>query len=298
MARAMCAAAQAVRARVRSGCSRTHAPRSTTDSVRSWAATPRAADNFTRVVVRDLKCAKNAVDRLTMPDFLPRRESELSHWARNFVQLISASPEDYGVSVEAADALAAAHAAFATQYVLAMEPQTRTSPVVVAKNDAMAAMIVQVREVAALVRVTCSKTPEKLVQLGLRVKEGRGPRIAVPGDAPLLKIKSVQGRRVTITLRDANASHRRKPDSVVGSSVYCFVGDEPPVLVDEWTCRGHFTVNTIELGFPETLAPGTKVWFTACWLSPRLKQGPGSAPQYAWLSGGLMEMRNVVNRAA
>jgi hypothetical protein len=45
--------------------------------------------------------------------------------------------------------------------------------------------------------------------------------------------------------------------------LYTFVGDAPPTGPDGWRVEAPILRGTAVINFPESCAPGTKVWFAA-----------------------------------
>lgn len=70
-----------------------------------------------------------------MPDFLPRRESDLLAWSALFEQLLTASPQKYAISPQQAANYRTLQLAFAAAYPLVATMPTRTV-VTVANKDA------------------------------------------------------------------------------------------------------------------------------------------------------------------
>ena len=65
---------------------------------------------------------------------------------------------------------------------------------------------------------------------------------------------------------------------MTGATVLSYVGAEPPDALGSWKFEGNTGRTTGEVVFPDTVAPGAKVWLTAFWFNARKQSGPACAP--------------------
>jgi hypothetical protein len=100
----------------------------------------------------------------------------------------------------------------------------------------------------------------------------------VPEEPPRFRVDSVRGHTVSISLFDKITTRRGRPPAVHGAIVLSYVGDEPPSEPGMWRFSGLTTKTELEIELPPGVAPGTKVWLTACWLNPMLQAGPRCQP--------------------
>src|SRR5439155_14001590 len=111
--------------------------------------------------------------------------------------------------------------------------------------------------------------------------------IPAPASSPQIMIKSTIGNTIRIKLIDpANPTRRGKPPGVDGVSIFSFVGEEAPTDAAGWKFEGNTTRTTFDVTFPNTVAPGAKVWPTAFWFNPRALSGPACTPVGANIPGG------------
>ena len=107
----------------------------------------------------------------------------------------------------------------------------------------------------------------------------------------MLEVIERMGTVVKVRLHDATGERRGKPDGVAGARIYSHIGPTAPVNVVDWKFEGQVTRTAeIPITFASETAPGTIVWFTACWYNPRGETGPGCAPVSTNIAGGEMEM--------
>ena len=209
--------------------------------------------------------------------FLPNKDAALLAWSLNFSTKITATPTAYGLTAAQATAYDAVHDAYSAA-LAACDPGERSKSLVSAKNDARTALKNSARLLALLVQGTASVTDAQKVELGLTVRQQPSP-IPPPADAPALDVVSVSGRTVRIRLHDStDAARRGKPAGVFGATVLSFVGAEPPSTATGWKFEGNTGRTTFSVVFPESVAPGAKVWLAAFWFNGSKESGPACAP--------------------
>lgn len=223
-----------------------------------------------------------------MPDFLPRREADLLQWSTHFDRRINESPADLGLSPQEAADYRARHEAFAAAYQLARQPATRTASVVVAKDDARAAVVALARVLAGVVRANPAVTDAQRIALGLRVRTGPPSRIGPPQAAPGLVVVPLVGRKaVRVRLFDpASPTRRAKPRGVAGAAVFAFVGEAEPGTSARWVFCRNTTRTTADIDLPPGVPPGAAVWVAAHWFNPTGRRGPASPAVPTRLAGG------------
>jgi hypothetical protein len=221
--------------------------------------------------------------------FLPRKDAALLAWSLNFSGLISSTPTAFGLTTAQATAYAALHSSFATA-LAAADPAVRTKSAVATKNAARAALKANARLLAKLIEGTASVTDSQKLALGLNVRAAPAP-IPPPATAPGLDVISVSAWTVKIRLHDtASSAKRGKPPGVIGAAIFTYSGTTPPADIGSWQFEGNTGRTTIDISFPNTLAPGAKVWLTAFWFNGRKQSGPTTTPVSTNLPGGSVSM--------
>ncbi|MEX0777547.1 MAG: hypothetical protein WD042_17720 [Phycisphaeraceae bacterium] len=218
--------------------------------------------------------------------YLPKSDSGLLGWARNFGPKISASPGDYGLSEAQAAAFAAAAEAYAAAFRRAGDPQTRTRVAVVEKNAARAALRDEARELARVVRAHPGVTDEQRSVLGLTVPRPAVRRTPAPAERPTVQVVAMEGRTATLRLATLGSSRRGRPVGAIGAMVMSHAGANWPADPAAWRIEGVTTRTKVVLTLRPDIAPGSKVWFTAKWLSPRLEPGPMAHPEMTYTQFG------------
>jgi hypothetical protein len=222
--------------------------------------------------------------------FLPTSDSELLTWSLNFSTLITATPTAYGLVAAQATAYAALQTAYSTAFTTAIDPKTRTTGAVAAKNAARTPLKASSRSLGKMVDANLTVTDQQRRDLGLTVKVQPSP-VPAPTDAPGLDVVSVSAWTAKIKLHDtATGKKRGKPAGVSGASVFSYVGATPPTDIGAWKFEGNTGKTTVDVVFSNTLAPGAKVWLTGFWFNSRKESGPACTPVGANLPGGSVSM--------
>jgi hypothetical protein len=209
--------------------------------------------------------------------FLPDKDAALLAWSLNFSSKISATPVLFGLTSALATSYALLHTGYADA-LGACAPGERSKTLVSQKNAARASLKASARLLAKLVEGTATVTDAQKIELGLTVRQQPTP-IPPPAVAPALDVVSVLGRTVKIRLHDAtDAARRGKPAGVDGATVLSYVGTTAPADLGAWKFEGNTARTTVDVAFPNSVAPGAQVWLTAMWFNERKQAGPNCAP--------------------
>lgn len=223
-------------------------------------------------------------------NFYQGTDAGLLEGSANFSTLITGAFATYGLTTGQASAYATLNTTYASAYHAAKDPGTRTSVTVSAKNAARLALRSSARLLAAIIKATPTVTNSQLLALGLSVHSTPMP-IPAPTDAPALDVASVNAWTVKIKLHDATSGSKRgKPPGVSGASVFTYVGATPPADLASWQFEGNTGRVNFDVLFPNTIAPGVKVWLTAFWFNGRKQAGPTCSPISTNLPGGSVSM--------
>lgn len=239
-----------------------------------------------------------------MPDFFPRRDSDLRDWARNFADRLSASPGDYGLTAAQVAGFVAVQERYAHWYMQSQQATTRTAACVRMKNEARKAMMAEGRELAAVVRARSETSSEQLVGLGLRSRRKRRQAAGVPGEVPRVRVREGRyGSWPKVRLEDAVTGRARKPAGAAMAVVLYAAGGESPLRLGDW--KFALTTGDPVFRLSERIgvggfvpAAGERVWLTACWVNDRGERGPWSEPVDWWVNGGVGVNQQARCRAA
>jgi hypothetical protein len=217
----------------------------------------------------------------------PQNELELLSWSKNVSDKLTASGDAFGIGPETASSFAASYVKFADLMAKMDNPDLRTPKVKTDKDTQKRHLTNACRGVIRAVKAHFGITDSQLTDLRIPIPDRERTPIDPPDESPNLIVSEVLGRHVTLELRDEEGK-RRKPKGVKGANLYTFVGDSPPDDLDAWKFEGGTTRTKVTHTFPQTVQPGTKVWFVAIYFNPRMQTGYACDPVSTYTTGGAM----------
>jgi hypothetical protein len=159
----------------------------------------------------------------------------------------------------------------------ATHPDTRTKTVIAARNQALKVAEAAASVVRAIAKVYPNLTDEQRTAINIPIPHSVHPKPA-PTMTPSIAIASTQGRVMNLIVRDsAEATKNRKPPGIAGANLFVAF-DELPTTATGWQWIGATTKARTNYIVPENIAPGTKVFFVACWYNAKAETGPASSP--------------------
>jgi len=210
--------------------------------------------------------------------YIPAKDTALDVWANNFQTVIAAGPATYGLAAGDATSITAAFTAWHAAYLLAVNPATRTTATVAAKDVQKAASLIVWRTYAQLIQSNVSVSNMAKAAAGLTVKAtGRTP-IPAPGTAPILGfIGSTPGVQ-TLKYHDTSTpTTKAKPFGAIQLEVWASVGSIPPVGGPAGTAFvGLFTKSPFPVNYLSPQA-GMTAYYYGRWTTRRGLVGPWSA---------------------
>lgn len=222
-------------------------------------------------------------------NFVPSRESDLVAFSRNMSVLINADPLIYGLDVKQGTNFQALFDAFDALFIACNDPGTRTPTAIQNKKTAKTALIAEIRRLAAIIQAYPGTTDGMRRDLNLTVRDYEPTPVPVPAESPVMTVTSVSGRLFNLELRQVGSDSRAKPDGVRAAWIYTAFGDEQPTTFEVFQFRGEARKTDTQIVMPESVAPGTKVWVSACWVNTAGKPGPVSMPIATWTTHGTMK---------
>jgi hypothetical protein len=211
-------------------------------------------------------------------EFPPSREAELVPFSVNFKTKITATPLVFSLTPAQATAYGAVHDDFVAKWNICQDPATKTKEAVEIKDTAKDALVANLRMLVKIIQNAPTTTNAMRIDLAIPERESEPTPVPPPAQAPLLEVASVYGRNIRIKLNDASGEKRGRPEGCKGAQVYSFVGPTAPAGTDGWKMEGLVTRPTALVEMGESVAPGSKVWLTACWYTERGLTGPACTP--------------------
>jgi hypothetical protein len=209
-----------------------------------------------------------------MPDFIPRKDSELVAWSANFVGEVAAHATAWNIPEDEVTVLQAATASFASFHALADNP-ARNAVVVAEKNAAREDLIAKIRSMANFRLRNPSVLAADRIALGLRVRDDNPTEVAVPRSRPEIDINVVDFRRLSIRFHDMGSHGKAKPYGTVGATIAYATLDAPPADPSDLTRNVLATRTPHVLEFAEE-ERGRTVYVAICWQNTRGERGPWS----------------------
>lgn len=203
-----------------------------------------------------------------MPDFLPRRESELARWCHRFAQGLLAHGTSLGLPQDRIDAFIDLHQRFTAAYALANSGAGRSPSNLQTKETRKAALLPELRAIAAWLRASPEATDPQLSRLGLsrRKQRRRGP-VPPPAMPPGVSILHADSTTLRLRLSDRQRPESRgKPPGVMSARVFVHVGPGVPLSIKDWRMQFHSSRTLRTFILPPGIAPGDTLWVTAGWV--------------------------------
>ncbi len=169
----------------------------------------------------------------------PATDAGLLVWTNTFNTGIVEAPGDVGLTVPQATAYALAYSEWREKLAAAVNPATRGTASILAKNIVKKQIAALSREYAGIVQTFPATTDAQRSALGLTIRKSPAP-IPAPAEAPRMDIVAVSGRTVTVRLHDGSPK-RAKPAGVAGATVLSFIGQDPPETTGPWKFEGGTT---------------------------------------------------------
>ncbi|HQY87492.1 MAG TPA: hypothetical protein PK402_02465 [Tepidisphaeraceae bacterium] len=231
-----------------------------------------------------------------MPDFIPRQDGRAVGWSASFVAGLAMEQHRLSISIARIAELNDKQRAFAEAFELVQSPSTRSPVARERKRDTRLDFEQEARKLAAIARMELKADRSALVRLGLVQGPGRGQsrrRVGLPASAPFVRIRCVEGSRVTIQLQNADTPSRRGLHrDVPAAHLYAFVGDSYPADFKRWRFAGGTSKSITTIEFDHQINPAfdptVPVWITAKWTNRRGETGPMASPVMTYLQRGVI----------
>lgn len=215
--------------------------------------------------------------------YIPAKDADFDAFFNNFQTLIAANPTDYGLVVGDATAITTSYTTWHASYLLATNPDTRTTPVVAQKDANRAASTALIRPYAQEISRNSAISPELVTGLGLNLPNPTRPPIPPPLTFPQLALDSLAPRVINLRYTDSGlGASKKKPVGATGMELVAVVGVAPAVSPENGRALGTYTkaplVATFEAGDQGKIATFFARWVTKSGAGGKAYVGPWSAP--------------------
>lgn len=226
--------------------------------------------------------------------YMPDTDSGIRDWLNNFAQIVSIDPAAVALSSSDAATLTSLAAAYDAAYVLAVNPVTRTTPIVGNKDAARNQAVETFRVYATQVKGNLGVSDEMKLALGLHLNDTTRSPIPAPTTEPLLAI--IDARSGVHTLRYADSTtptSRSKPAGTIQLQLWVAIEVEPTADVTKAQFHGVYTKQPIQIAFDPANAGKTASYF-ARWITRTGLVGPWSLPVAMIVAfGGPVELQSA-----
>lgn len=209
--------------------------------------------------------------------YIPTRDALFQNWILNWVTLLQAAPATYGVTAADATAQNALYLLWYAAYGLAVNPITKTKPVVADKNAKKKNAIDGIRPLAQTIVNNLGVSNDNKLALGLNLKGSTGPTpIPTPVSFPIMTLVAQTPGETTMKFVDSSDGiSRKKPFGVIAIVYFTKQSATPitdPTLLDfnDITTRQPFAVDT------SAMTPGGRFYLAGYYVTRTGLKGPWS----------------------
>ena len=218
--------------------------------------------------------------------YLPTREAKFVTFINDFYRTLSTQPAGYfSLGEQAIADYNVTVTRFMDAYALSTNPSTRTGPAIEAKQMAKTTLINATRSLVDVMQAWPQMTDEKRRLLGITVRATKPTPVGRPTVKPYLEVAGADQNTITVRILQSK-TERAKPKGVLGAILFSAVGPTPPTTESGWFSQGNTTRSSVQVHFPDTVPPGSRVWFTAVFFNRKLETGPAANVIGTNLPGG------------
>lgn len=221
--------------------------------------------------------------RTMQTPYIPSRDADFDSWLNNFSTLLTASPTTYGLTAPDAVIVAGVTSTWNSDYATAINPGTRTTPAIAAKDAARNAATATVRPYAITISRNAGVSNLDKTTIGVNLPNpGRTP-VPPPTTQPVLSLVSAIHNQQTLAYRDSSTpTSKAKPPGAISLEVWQHIGTAPavsPATASPLTLatKSPFVVGTLS-GDAGKFATYFGRWTTRSGPGGQAQSGPWSAP--------------------
>lgn len=217
------------------------------------------------------------------------KDNELDDYAKNFAARTTADPEDFAMLASEAAAFSAKQVAYSASLAAvkaSRESGNRSQSLTTEKNLKKAELLQLARELYTRIQSSLTVTDANKDLVHVLVKKTEPTPIPAWPVAPEIKVESVYGNEMRLSIKDASGLRKGRPETVAGCTLFMFLGENPPTPSQTWQALGNVTKNQIIVNLPNGTPPNTRVHFCGFWYTQRGLSSPTSTPISAYTTHG------------
>jgi hypothetical protein len=208
--------------------------------------------------------------------FIPGADAAFNSWQSILIAYAIANKVSFNIPDNALDTLLQLKDVWDVKFALADNPETRTSPIVIAKNEAKQNYEKELRAfIKAFLQYNPAVTDEDRANMGLPIHSTSRKPVPVPTTYPESEVDSSVIRRLSIRFRDLGKKTIAKPYGVHGAEIRWAILSETPSGVDKLVNSAFDTHTPFTIEFKEE-ERGQSFYFCLRWENTRGDKGPWS----------------------
>jgi hypothetical protein len=207
--------------------------------------------------------------------YIPQRDADARDWYLNFSVIVAANLVALGLAAGDSGAIAGAANNYSAAYLTAVNPSTRNSTTVAAKDAAKANASFICRPYAQRIQASPTVSNALKLSLGLIIRDRVPTRTPAPVTFPLLNvINATPGEHLVRFTDSLSPATRAKPPGAISMQLYRTVTATTPAPTPDGSLFvGNFSRNGIAV--PQEFADAGKVaTYFARWINRRGEPGP------------------------
>ena len=158
------------------------------------------------------------------PPYIPAADADFANWITNFDTLLTANPGTFGLDPADAVIVAGVTATWDAAYLAAIDPATRTTPTIAAKDAARASAEAVIRPYAVEISRSASVTNLDKAAIGVTIPSITPTPIPAPVDPVELGLQSAMPLNMLLSYKVPGSVGKSKPFGSTGVEIWRSVG--------------------------------------------------------------------------
>lgn len=199
----------------------------------------------------------------------------MAAWMANFAALITLSPPTYGLTTGDASTIQGVSDTFNAALTTSLDPATRTSPTVAAKDAAKASALAVIRPYAVNISLNPSVSNGDKSAVGVTIRSNSPSPIPAPVIAPTIEFLMAIPLQQQLQIRQPGSTSKAKPAGCTGIQLARTVGTVAATDPSQLTIVGTFGKTPLIQNF-DSAQQGKIVTYAARYTT---RSGPGGVAQ-------------------
>ncbi|MDX6693826.1 MAG: hypothetical protein QOF02_1429 [Blastocatellia bacterium] len=220
-----------------------------------------------------------------MPDYIPDSDADFDLWRSSFDKYLKDNLASLGLVAGDIATLNALQTAWGSTFGDYLSKRAQVDAALQAKTNSRLELEEAIRALVRQLQADPNTTNEQRAGLGVTVPDTTRTRVSIPTSIPTGQIDTSLPLQHSVDFRDALTPNRKaKPEGCKGCQVWYFIGEQPPVSIDDYKYAATDTSTPYVLHFGLEDA-GKTVHYRLRWVNTRDEPGPWSEPITATITG-------------